>query len=162
MTGRTHAIVGTAAALCVATVTQQPLQITLAFGMVGFISGLAPDLDHPQSMLSGWLPFTGFLRLFVSHRGLTHTLAFWMAIYGILWALLPQFHLVILASALAVLSHLVADMLTPWGVPLLRPVSNFNFTLLPALFLKLTSWIIEMAVMLSSVVLIGLLLVRHL
>lgn len=87
---------------------------------------LLPDIDHPKSLLGQRLKWLSqpIARAF-GHRGFTHSL---MAVAG--GVMLLQLKLpaswVIPADAfqgmiLGYLSHIVADMLTPAGVPLLWP-----------------------------------------
>lgn len=87
---------------------------------------LLPDIDHPKSVLGqrlNWLSHP-IARTF-GHRGFTHSL---LAIAVSLWlcqlnvpadGVLPAD--VLQGMALGYLSHIVADMLTPAGVPLLWP-----------------------------------------
>lgn len=78
---------------------------------------------------------------FVQHRGVTHTLSFLVVTVavagGIGWAsggaLGAQRHwaggFVALVTLVAVGSHLLADALTPYGVPLLWPASGRRFSI---------------------------------
>ncbi len=92
---------------------------------------LLPDLDHPHSFTGQRLPWIARpLSRLVGHRGLTHSL---LIIIVLLY--LCQLHPVgmrlpapdIMQSlVLGYCSHIVADMLTPAGVPLLWPC-RFRF-----------------------------------
>ena len=104
-----------------------PLLEPLALGMA-VLGGLLPDLDHPRSWVGRRLALISWplARLF-GHRGITHSL---LAVFGVsaLWWWLanptaPQLATVPLVEPLLVgyLSHLIADGLTPAGVPLLWP-----------------------------------------
>ncbi|MXP48962.1 metal-dependent hydrolase [Pantoea sp. Eser] len=87
---------------------------------------LLPDIDHPKSLLGQrlrWLSHP-IARAF-GHRGFTHSL---LAVAAGLW--LFQLNLpaespippdVLQGLTLGYLSHIVADMLTPTGVPMLWP-----------------------------------------
>jgi len=87
---------------------------------------LLPDIDHPKSLLGQrlrWLSHP-IARAF-GHRGFTHSL---LAVVAGLWLFqinLPQSSPipadVLQGLTLGYLSHIVADMLTPAGVPLLWP-----------------------------------------
>lgn len=97
----------------------------LAFA-AGLIA-LAPDIDHPDSTISRRAPGSWLPRLFVSHRGFTHSLAA-LAIAGIVATeLVPAWALLIVA---ALASHIVCDMMTPSGVSLLWPLEG-RYRLLP-------------------------------
>lgn len=108
-------------------------QIATGLPMVGFIAypsyyggivlgSLLPDIDHPQSYLGRrlWFLSAPINKLF-GHRGITHSLLF-TAILGIVtapwWAINPLFFGGIL---LGYFSHLLADMTTVSGIPLLYP-----------------------------------------
>lgn len=89
-------------------------------------TSLLPDIDHPRSLLGQRLRWIAIpiSRVF-GHRGFTHSL---LAIIGgvfllnsditVTW-LIPSD--VMHAMVIGYLSHLLADMLTPAGVPLLWP-----------------------------------------
>ncbi len=91
----------------------------------GLLTCLLPDIDHPHSFLGQRLKWLSLpiARMF-GHRGFTHSL---LAIMGgiMLFTLqvtpglipLDAFHGMIIGY----LSHIIADMLTPAGVPLLWP-----------------------------------------
>lgn len=97
---------------------------------------LLPDIDHPKSLLGQRLKWISqpIARAF-GHRGFTHSL---LAVAVSLWLfqinvpadwLLPAD--VLQGMTLGYLSHIVADMLTPAGVPLLWPIRmRFRFPLL--------------------------------
>ena len=157
MNGRTHALLGLASGLAIGHITGQSHLSWL--GIAGMAGGLLPDLDHPKSIISGFNPFRDIVRAFVSHRGLTHTLLFWVLVLGFVGVAYPISQPFVVAVGAGVLSHLIGDMLTPWGVPLLLPVSNFNFTLLPSVFLNFTSWIIEAIATVGALVVIAWVLI---
>lgn len=100
------------------------------------LTSLLPDIDHPSSLLGSRLRWISvpISRVF-GHRGFTHSL---IAIVAGLWLLHvklpPEYWLpadVIQGMVLGYLSHIVADMLTPAGVPLLWPCRwRFRFPLL--------------------------------
>ncbi|KQN61846.1 metal-dependent hydrolase [Erwinia sp. E602] len=87
---------------------------------------LLPDIDHPKSLLGQRLAWLSkpIARAF-GHRGFTHSL---LAVAGgvmLLQTPLPAGWLIpadaFQGLVLGYLSHIVADMLTPAGVPLLWP-----------------------------------------
>lgn len=87
---------------------------------------LLPDIDHPSSLLGQRLRWISVpISRLCGHRGFTHSL---IAIVAGVWLLhvkmpaelwLPAD--VMQGMVLGYLSHIVADMLTPAGVPLLWP-----------------------------------------
>lgn len=92
----------------------------------GLLTCLLPDIDHPKSVLGQRLKWLSSpIAIIFGHRGFTHSLL--AIIAGILLFTLCQpaqitipldaFH----AMIIGYLSHIVADMLTPSGVPLLWP-----------------------------------------
>ncbi|MGE5478674.1 MAG: metal-dependent hydrolase [Bacteroidales bacterium] len=91
------------------------------------LGALLPDIDHPQSWAGRKLRIISVpLALVVGHRGITHSA---LAVAGCLAAM------VLLGTgwmaapiAIGYLSHLLADSLTPSGVPFLWP-SRRRFTL---------------------------------
>lgn len=92
----------------------------------GLLTCLLPDIDHPRSFLGQRLKWLSvpIARVF-GHRGFTHSLlaiAAGILLFTLKFAsdmLIPldAFHGMIIGY----LSHIVADMLTPAGVPLLWP-----------------------------------------
>ncbi|CNE98174.1 metal-dependent hydrolase [Yersinia nurmii] len=90
------------------------------------LTSLLPDIDHPRSVLGQRLKWISapIARIF-GHRGFTHSL---LAILGGIalfqleiprsWFIPPD---VMHAMIVGYFSHLLADMLTPAGVPLLWP-----------------------------------------
>lgn len=93
-----------------------------ALGMA-MLGSLAPDIDHPRSWLGRRLLFISApLSALIGHRGLTHSLLA-MSAAAIVLALWPQLGGSFLVSAFLVgyLTHLVADLVTNSGIPLLWP-----------------------------------------
>ena len=97
---------------------------------------LLPDIDHPKSFLGQRLKWVSkpIARAF-GHRGFTHSL---LAVFGLLtlfYLKVPESWIVpadaIQGMVLGYLSHILADMLTPAGVPLLWPCRwRFRFPIL--------------------------------
>ena len=91
------------------------------------LGALLPDIDHPQSWAGRKLRVVSVpLSLLVGHRGVTHSA---LAVIGCL-AVLATMGMGWMAAPVVIgyLSHLLADSLTPSGVPLLWP-SRRRFTL---------------------------------
>lgn len=151
MTGRTHFAVGAAAGAVMAAVTDHPGWSDEAVIGTAVIAAMLPDLDAEESLIhqfllrnvdikmrrfiigalgvglillthysNGFLLAGLFLLLaaVLPHRTITHSLLALGMITWVTYLLAPE-----LASAAAVgyLSHLVADSMTPHGVPWLWP-----------------------------------------
>nr|WP_024967904.1 metal-dependent hydrolase [Pantoea sp. IMH] len=97
---------------------------------------LLPDIDHPKSFLGQrfrWLS-QPIARAF-GHRGFTHSLLAVLGGMALFQLKVPQGAFIpadaLHGMVLGYLSHIVADMLTPAGVPLLWPCRwRFRFPLL--------------------------------
>lgn len=117
------------------TVTATAMHVPLAPALLGLavatVSGLAPDLDTPGSTLGRKLPFISYpLGAVLGHRGLTHSLIACVAcVFGIGWVATKAgaadtswLTLGITAPFIVgYLSHVLADMLNPMGVPFFWP-----------------------------------------
>lgn len=87
---------------------------------------LLPDIDHPKSFLGQRLKWISLpvARMF-GHRGFTHSLLAMFAALALFYLKVPDSWLVpadaVQGMVIGYLSHIVADMITPAGVPLLWP-----------------------------------------
>lgn len=157
MTGRTHITLGAAAGLLIAAHLRADPVLCFAAGCFG---GLLPDIDHPQSMLSGWIPGSGLLGVFgLRHRTVTHSIIFVVLLVAAWFAASSRFMIPypFAASFFAgVASHIVSDMLTPSGVPLLYP-SRRAWKAAPGIILQAGKWfgIVELIVWLAGLAGIG-------
>lgn len=92
-------------------------------GLPGYFAGaliaLAPDIDHPGSTISRRVPAAGLVSLFVKHRGFTHSLLC-LALGGYIASTIQTEWTILIVASYA--SHLICDMLTPSGIPLLWPL----------------------------------------
>lgn len=156
MTGRAHMVIGLSAGILGAAHTAADNPFRMAIVLVVVVAALLPDIDHPKAIVSGYLPCVGHAaRLVVSHRGATHTLLFAAAIVALLFALNAPVP-IMLGAASGILTHLIADMTTPQGVPLLMPLSRRKFRIAPYPVLNLLAWILEAIATVGALVLIGL------
>lgn len=161
MTGRTHLIVGILAGIAVAHLNHLHSTALILPALAGGIGGLLPDLDHPQSMLSGFVPGAWLLQGLISHRGPTHALLFIPAVAALLVAVgAPS--VITLALMAGMISHLICDMSTPAGVRLFQPVAYGSWRLLPGGILGLpgVAWAIETLVGAGAMIGIVLLIVE--
>ena len=95
---------------------------------------LLPDIDHPKSFLGQRLKWISkpIARAF-GHRGFTHSLLAVFALLATFYLKVPESWFIpadaLQGMVLGYLSHILADMLTPAGVPLLWPC-RWRFRLL--------------------------------
>lgn len=100
------------------------------------LGALLPDIDHPSSISGRLLRIASIpISKLCGHRGFTHSLIAWFILLVSLHQWLPSEWAVpndfIQAFLLGYISHLIADMLTPTGVPFLWPLPlRFCFPLL--------------------------------
>lgn len=102
------------------------------FSSAGLISvtvacALLPDVDHTRSLIGKTCyPVAAWLQRQFGHRTLTHSLCFLLGTVGLL-LLAPRSYVIV--GGYALLSHLLFDMCTKQGVPLLYPFSKRPFVL---------------------------------
>lgn len=90
------------------------------------VTCLMPDIDHPMSFLGQRLPWISrpVARIF-GHRGFTHSLLAIIGALALFYLQLPESKSMpadtIQGMVVGYLSHIIGDMLTPAGVPLLWP-----------------------------------------
>ncbi|WP_135824073.1 metal-dependent hydrolase [Halorussus ruber] len=126
----------------------------VALALYAPVGGWLLALQHPTAAVLGgaavlWttmLPDWDHRIPFLTHRGATHTLAFAGLLAGSVWAAvgagakaanldapavgpLPLSAFAAGIVALALLAHLVADLLTPMGVALLWPLTDRRYSL---------------------------------
>lgn len=148
MTGRSHLILGIASGAVYAALLQPSIEQAGWMIVAGAIGGLLPDIDCPQSMINGYIPGTGLLMGLsgIRHRTYTHSIWFLLLCWAIWFAVSKTYpipYTLMLAGTAGFLSHLIADMTTPEGVPLFYPV-RFYWRVLPTFVLKWGgAWVIE-------------------
>lgn len=158
MKGITHALLGLGVGVAVAATAPADTALRVATIAAGGVAGLLPDIDHPKAMISKYaIGIGGAVRMVASHRGPTHTVLFIAAVMGLLYIIeAPEW--ILAAAAGGLISHVLADMLTVAGVPLLMPITRRSFRLAPYMVLKATSWFLESVAIVGSVALIGFIL----
>jgi inner membrane protein len=136
MTGKTHQIIGLTCGLSY-FLLRVPISYnpgTFAFVLVASsIASLLPDIDNPAAKIWNTLPFGHvageLINPFLQHRNISHSFL-GLGIVGIIahelihrmplyWGI--NGHLVFFAFIIGYCSHIVADMVTVEGVPLLFP-----------------------------------------
>jgi inner membrane protein len=142
MMKRSHAVIGAAAGVATAKAIGGPM---VAGGVVACLAAVLPDLDHPNSVVGRLLP-RWWHRLTPGHRGVTHSLAWCLALALLGHAVQglladgepgPLLALALLAGAL---SHVLADGLTVAGVPLWWPLRRRHVVFLGVLAFPTHSW----------------------
>lgn len=93
------------------------------------LGALLPDIDHPSSIPGRMLRIISLpISKLCGHRGFTHSLLAWLLLLISCYQWLPT-HWglsgdLLQAFLLGYLSHLIADMLTPSGVPFFWPLPH--------------------------------------
>jgi inner membrane protein len=106
-------MVGLALGLGLALYTREQPINALAIAALTSAAAVLPDID---------------LRLGIKHRGITHTAAALLTIFG-LSGVVPEIGATLDYVLMGYASHLFVDMLTPHGIPLLYPVVQRNVRL---------------------------------
>ena len=136
MTGKTHRIIGITSGIGYLLWSQNPSYQPATFASVlaiSYLGSLLPDIDTSTGDIWHTLPFGHSLgkvaSSFLEHRNITHSLlGFSLISWGInvlfhnmpyYWGLNPN--ILWLVFVMAYGSHLIADMLTEEGIPLLFP-----------------------------------------
>lgn len=108
MTGKTHLLYGIASSLAICT--------DIISGVLLSVGSILPDIDSRNSLLGKSLPFIPKL---IKHRTITHSLLFIIGCYFI------NYYLMVGCCV-----HLILDMMTKQGCPLLYPFNKkFRFPL---------------------------------
>ncbi|MCV2531086.1 MAG: metal-dependent hydrolase [Candidatus Lightella neohaematopini] len=92
----------------------------------GLITCLLPDIDHPKSFIGKRLKWLSIpIYKIFGHRSFTHSLL--LIIIIIICINIKQINIpidVIYAMIIGYISHIIADILTPAGIPLLWPYNK--------------------------------------
>lgn len=84
---------------------------------------LLPDIDSIHSKLGRvFMPISATIQLIFGHRGIFHTLLLPVVLLGFCKLFLPIYSGYYIPLFVGYISHLILDMLTPEGVPLLWPL----------------------------------------
>lgn len=132
MKGSTHVVIGLSfgvtTQLLIGFPAERFLEIPFYYG--GLVLGsLLPDIDHPQSYLGRRLtPLSVPIFKLFGHRGITHSFLS-LSILGIILTESGYVNTYLSGGILlGYLSHLIADMFTPTGIPLFYPMKKkFSF-----------------------------------
>lgn len=122
---KTHIAFSTLAGVCVAKFLDIPFQTDYVIGLA--VGSLLPDIDHPKSYIGKKLSKTSrIMSKTVGHRGLTHSLPFWLCLFTLGFFMKEN---VFLGLWIGYLFHIVGDLLTVAGVPLFYPFSKARIKL---------------------------------
>lgn len=154
MMGHTHALIGAAAALGIATAAHADANTTYLLVAAGGLAALVPDIDHPRAPLRRKLGLVGNIALSrLKHRGITHTLLALVAVgAAAMTALPPLFGVVV---TVGYLSHLLSDMLTVSGLPVFWPYRDDNYHIIPKRLCITTNTFPEYVLGLGLLALVG-------
>lgn len=172
MTGRTHDLAAFTA-LTATLIVVPPEHISLATGIVAFaanlIGGLTPDIDQPTAKLWHEVPAGSFVGRIIDpflggHRTISHSVI-GILLFGFLAKLLlgamasvvlVNMAIVWWAFMIGFVSHIVMDLLTHEGEPLLFPIHfRFGFPPIKALRIK-TGGLVEKLVVFPGLILINI------
>ena len=180
MTGKTHQAIGLAAASAVYFASQPTTPLTWSIAgtvLVGaFIGSLLPDIDQPTSNFWQSIPLGDVGKSIVpktlgGHRNLSHSLL-GIALFYVISSIIASYllsnnidHAILLQSLLAgFIAHLVADMITVHGVPLLWPFGHaMGFPPKPFDGVRIVTgkWFENLVVFPLSLILLGYILLSH-
>ncbi len=158
MTARTHDAIAFASLVTIATLfpPEKITVLTLFSSLVAnVIGGLLPDIDQATNRLWDMLPSGNEVGknlrvLFLHHRTITHSALGVFIAYKFFWWLLPQLlnpasidvTLVYWSLMIGYGSHLVADIFTKDGLPLLFPIQwKFGIPPWPSLRVRAGTWV---------------------
>jgi len=97
----------------------------LIFFLLVLLGSVLPDIDEYRSKIKQWSGFIGsIITFFTKHRGIFHSFLFALLLSFVVMFVWNHYY----ASALFIgyLTHLIADSLTPMGIPVLYPFSEFK------------------------------------
>lgn len=119
MNGTTHLVVGIAAGMWAGYMMTASFEGAAAGVLGGAVGGLLPDIDHVNSKLGHRAyPVSRTIQFAFGHRTITHSALF--LLFLLMLAMLAG-HVAGYAGLLAAALHVICDMMTPRGVPLLYP-----------------------------------------
>ncbi len=140
MTGKTHQLLGITVGTGYFLLSHPPVYEPATFGAVlafSYLAALLPDIDQPAGKFWHFFPFGHTLGKisdpFLEHRNITHSiLGAAIVSVGLTYIFkgFPSYwgidtHVVTIAALSSYFSHLLADMFTNQGVPLLFPWHRF-------------------------------------
>lgn len=138
MTGKIHALVGFTLGINIAYKLQLALSLTtsqyLICVAVTTLGSLLPDIDTPHSILGRKVKAISYpIYKVFGHRTITHSLFVWTLLLFISPFLNTglMYGVVCISVYGGVISHLLLDLISTTGIPLLYPLCNIHFHLIP-------------------------------
>jgi inner membrane protein len=102
-----------------------PIGSNILFFALVLLGSILPDIDSPNSKINRWSGIIGkVVTFFFKHRGFFHSLLF----FGILFFIVQHFWNGYYAFGILLgnIAHLIGDGITPAGVKIFYPFSNFK------------------------------------
>jgi len=118
---RTHILFGLAAFMLASNF----MTTNYIFLFLVLLGSILPDIDEKHSKMNQWAGIFGNLTVFLTkHRGIIHSLPFNFLLLSTISFFFGTYYAI--ALTFGYVSHLLADSLTPMGVHLFYPFSNFR------------------------------------
>lgn len=115
-------MIGLSVGLIYLRLTNTPLIISPL--IICSLSALVPDIDEPKSKLGNKLKIISYpIKIIFGHRTITHSLIGLILISVVGYLFIPFYQFIILGY----LSHLIADLLSDYGIPIFYPISKERF-----------------------------------
>ncbi len=115
-------MIGLSAGLIYLKVTNEPLLISPL--IISSLSALVPDVDEPKSKLGNKIKLISYpLKIIFGHRTITHSLLGLILISMVGYFFIPFYQFIILGY----LSHLIADFISDYGIPIFYPLLKERF-----------------------------------
>ena len=119
----THVATSLAAGTYLTTVTNVPFSVACLGGIV--IGSLLPDIDEPNSFVGRrTFGLSKLIKKTFGHRGLTHSLLFWLLFSLLYYKFQNDFTL---GLSLGYVFHIIGDFFSRQGVPLFFPFTKKKF-----------------------------------
>lgn len=134
MSKNIHLTFSSISALYVISKLDLPPEHSLLSLSIIVISSLLPDIDTPYSYLGRKLkPISYLIYHIFGHRTITHSLLIWtlLLIASPIFLHTTTSIIIFFSMYLGIMSHILLDMISPIGVPLLYPLTKYNFHLIP-------------------------------
>lgn len=137
MSGQAHLAMGIFTGTMMVYMTDPTPQNAAIIICLASTASLVPDIDQKKSIASRSIPIISFIvRIFTSHRGILHSPLILAAIYWIM-----RGNSMGMAIVLGYGSHLLQDLFTSGGLPLMYPISRHHTHLSPFYAGGVMDWI---------------------
>ena len=140
MTGKIHALVGFTLGINIAYKLQLALSLTtsqyLICVAVTTLGSLLPDIDTPHSSIGRRFKIISYpIYKVFGHRTITHSLFVWTLLLFMSPFLNTglMYGVICISVYGGVISHLMLDTISTMGIPIIYPLCNIRFHLIPHL-----------------------------